>query len=736
MTTDEKLELFHGSCSGYTGTVCGNDRLGIPPMKAQDGPQGFRPDKNQGTSTQWPSGLTMAASFDDELVKQWGEAMGKEFYGKGANVQLGPGVCIARVPQNGRNFEYISGEDPYLGFRMAAAVVSGIQSQGVVANVKHWVNNNQETNRTEVTEIVDERTQHEIYYAPFEGAISANLGSAMCSYNKICVDCPAGTVGKWSCENPDTLQRDLKDRLGFKGWVMSDWGATHSTSINAGLDQEMPGNYWMGEKLKSLVRNGIVTEAKVNESAVRILWPLFQVGLFDKPNTYNWTNNVSNAEHDRLARVMSAASTVLLKNDNDLLPIGKHVKNIAMIGTEAVSPHTRGDGSGWVPPPYKVAPWASLRVRFGLRPTDFGPNNCSDAHWEKDTDIVGNDVGEAQAATVEACCAACASRDECVAFTLRYSRCFLKSGAAGGSHATGAVSGVCKQRVPGANCKNGVCVRYASGGNVSAAVELAAGADVVLVFVATTSSEGGDRKDLSLGDQDNLIQAVADVAGKKTVVVAVAPGAILTPWRKLVAAILTPLLPGQEYGNAIMDVLFGEVNPSAKLPLTFPNIENEMNFTKAQWPGENNIALYSERLQVGYRWYGANKVTPAFPFGHGLSYTTFAYMAIEATGRQVNVNIRNIGLASGCEVVQLYLEFPDSAKEPPKQLKGYSKVRLSPGEATIVNFLLDDRSFSIWDVTSHSWSVVPGDFKVMVGSSSEDIRVTAMVNSAAIGLFV
>ena len=198
-----------------------------------DGPQGFRDNEHPGSTTAWPCSLAIAATFDAEAAREWGAAMGAEFHGKGANVQLGPGMCLARIPRNGRNFEYLSGEDPHLGSALVPPVVRGIQAQGVIANAKHWVNNNQESARTSVSEVVDERTQFELYYPPFEAAVEAGVGSVMCSYNRV--------RRVWSCENAETLQRDLKERLGFEGWVMSDWGATHSTSINAGLDQEMPG---------------------------------------------------------------------------------------------------------------------------------------------------------------------------------------------------------------------------------------------------------------------------------------------------------------------------------------------------------------------------------------------------------------------------------------------------------------------------------------------------------------
>jgi len=254
-------------------------------------------------------------------------------------------------------------------------------------------------------------------------------------------------------------------------------------------------------------------------------------------------------------------------------------------------------------------------------------------------------------------------------------------------------------------CDSGVCVRYSDGKNITEAASL------------------------GLGVQDTLIEKVAKVAGSKTVVVAVTPGALLTPWRESVSAILTPFMPGQEYGNAITDVLFGGVNPGGKLPITFPTKENETELAPAQWPGENGISVYSEKLEVGYRWYDVHGVAPAYPFGHGLSYTHFEYSELVISGRTVSCKVSNAGSMDGSEAVQLYLSFPASAKEPPKQLKGLQKLRLLAGQSTTARFDLNDRSFSIWSIETHKWSVVAGQFGVMLGSSSRDIRLTGTMKS-------
>jgi beta-glucosidase len=579
MTLPEQLALLHGSCHewprppgvlGYTGRICANKRLGIPEMRLNDGPVGFRCDSCAGSTTSWPSSITLAAGFDRAQTKQWGAAMGREWYGKGANNQLGPGLSLARLPNNGRLWEYLSGEDPYLGYHMGAAVTEGIQGQGVVATAKHFIDNSQETARGAVIEVVDERTQFEMYYPPFEGAISAGLGGVMCSFNRECVGCAnPSTDAKHSCENHDTLQRDLKGRLGFQGLVMSDWDATHSTgSINAGLDLEMPAGQWLNQsQLGAFLAAGNTTKQTIAESATRILWGLFQTGLMDRPNTNGSIyRNVSTPQHIALARQLAAASAVLLQNKDQILPLrvaavgddkgsgggddtaasssaaaapaGAVVREIAVIGVQAVDPIYHGGcpgpdcspSSGQVKAGYVPTPLDSLREALGIPKG----KECTAA----------TETGRTTTAA-----------------------------ASNGSSTTHSW-----QRKPS------VCVRYNSGAVVAEAVKLAAAADVSIVFVGCTGSEGRDRANLTLGvGQDHLIQAVATATtatataasshrgngygnnssgSSSTVVVAVSPGPILTPWRKSVAAILAMFMPGQEYGHAIADLLLGKAYPS------------------------------------------------------------------------------------------------------------------------------------------------------------------------------
>ena len=746
MTLAEKVQLFHGSCSGYVGNVCANDRLGIPAIKMNDGPQGFRDNAHPGTSTAWPCSLAIGATFDLDASHNWGKAMGDEFYRKGSNVQLGPGVCVARVPRNGRNFEYISGEDPYLGYTMVQPAIKGIQSEGVVANAKHWVNNNQETDRSSVDEEVDERSQFEIYYPPFVGAIEADVGSFMCSYNKIRTRSVEGTG--WSCENPETLQRDLKERLGFKGWVMSDWGATHSMSILQGLDQEMPGSDFMGDDaIVKAVSAGTVPTGRVDDGALRILTPLFAVGAFDVNNTNTQENNVTSPKHAALARSLASKSIVLLKNEDGALPLDAKAKvKIALIGRTAMDPVVGGGGSGFVAPARKAKPYDAIVAKLGLTSSPsppLPPVNCSDGHFDVGFDYRNTDAQTSAAAgSAGECCAACAARraaslplqvqttETCNYFTFDASTqtCWMKATNHNRVPDNKATSGMCRAPLPPAPppCSPGgdTCVYYDDGTDVERAAKLAATADVAIVFVATSSSEGGDRGSLSFDDgADDLVAKIATSGVAKSVVTAVSPGAALTPWRDSVDAITLGFMPGQEYGDALADVLFGDVNPSAKLPLTLPKVENEVNFTVNDWPGTGDpqrVALYTEKLEVGYRWYEAHGVTPAFPFGHGLSYSSFALSKLEASADGVSVVVANTGAVIGAAVAQLYLVFPDSAGEPPLQLKGFSKQTIAAGQTANVTFALDARSRSIWDVNTHSWAEVKGTFGVVVGLSSRD----------------
>lgn len=634
MTLDEKVAMVHGSAGPYAGNVPRNDRLGIPPLHLEDGPQGVADGVK--LCTCWPSALTVVSSWDVELNYAFGKAMAIEQWLKGTNVLLGPMVNIARVPMGGRNFESY-GEDPYLSSVMVAQSVLGIQSQGVIATAKHYADNNQEFNRSSTSANVDERTQWEIYYPAFQAAVNAGVGSIMCSYNRI--------NNTYACENHQTLGIDLKTRMNFKGFVMSDWGATHSTvdSANNGLDMEMPSSDFFGEKLKLAIREGKVSSERLDDMVLRILIPMFSLGMFEYQQTGSLDVDVRLPEHAILARHLAAAGTVLLKNKNNILPLDtSKLKRIAVIGNDGdKDPVIAGGGSGHVIASYVITPLQGIRNRAG----------------------------------------------------------------------------------PSIN------VSYAATEPMEIAAQMAASADVAIVFVATTSSEGEDRRDLYLGGgQDELISKVVSVQ-PNTIVVVHTPGAVLMPWESSVPAIICGFLPGQEDGNAIADVLFGDVNPSGKLPVTFSIAEEQIPVnTIPQYPGIDNEASYSEGLLVGYRWYDAKRVAPLFPFGHGLSYTDFHYDKIQISSSnesvEISADVQNIGQVFGAEVVQLYIGYPLTAGEPPKVLRGFQKIFLQPKSVQTVNFSLGKKELSVWDVSIHNWRVSTGEFRVYLGSSSADLRLT------------
>ncbi len=701
LTLDEKVRLLQGNVSlahanGYVGYVQGVPGV-IPDLRMNDGPEGFRA-KKAGTSTQWPSGLTAAHSWNRSLLAEWGAAMGQEFYLKGANVFFGPGANVARLSNGGRSFEYLSGEDPFLGHQLIQPVVKGVQSQKVVANAKHYLDNNQEGllrpgspakgDRHSTSEIVDERTQHEIYYPPFEGAFEAGVGSYMCANNLI--------NGEYACQNGAVQNGMLKDGTGFLGFICSDYDGTRSTVDAAlgGLDIAMPGPPvrpdFFGGMMHTALAKGLLNESVVDDKAVRIVYALAATGALDEDPASRAQRtadrDVTSEAHVSLARRMASEAVVLLKNRDATLPLAQAAAadddrrggasggglKIAVIGAAGRAPGAifGGDGSGKVTPKHAVDVFEALEAAAG-------------------------DVRK---------------------------------------------------------------VTFSDGSGDPAAVNaLAQAADVAVVVLAQTSTEGHDRSTIAL-PQDELVAVAARGGKAKIVVVAVNPGPFLTDsWADAADAIVDMGLPGEQEGNGLVDVLFGRVNPSGKLPHTLPNRWNEMNMTARQYPGvapDNKSgtlplcgfvppspptlrfqpcaptkAFYEEKLLVGYRWYFAKGVTPAFPFGHGLSYTTFKYsgLAVDAGARRVSLQVANTGAVAGAEVVQLYVRYPDAAGEPFRQLRGFEKVHLAPGEARDVSFTLSTRWLSIWVPGGGGWQLVTGSHSVMVGSSSTDIRLSGVL---------
>ena len=637
MTLDEKIAMVHGVTGPYVGNSSGVSRLGIPGLHLEDGPAGVA-DGVQGV-TALPAPILLAASFDQDLARQYGTTVGVEARGKGVHISLGPMINLVRVPQGGRAFETF-GEDPYLTGVMSAQHLRGIQSQQVIACPKHFIANDQEYTRGNENSIVSEQTLEEIYMPPFLASIRAGAGSLCAAYNQI--------NGAWSSETP-LLKSVLKGAFGFKGLIMCDWGANFGTvsAANNGLDLEMPSDLRFGSPLQTAVQNGSVPASQLDDMVHRILAAMFRFGIFDNPPSGNTGTTVTTAAHAQFAQDVAAQGMVLVKNSGALLPLNAGaLHSIAVCGTAAsTDPIWTGAGSAQVYLPYYDSPLAGITRRAG--------------------------------------------------------------GAVNVTYSTG------------------------TGANLSQAVQLAQQADIAIVCVGQQTGEGNDRTNFALpGDQDSLVSQVAAV-NPHTIVVMYEGAETLMPWIGQVAAVVVAWYPGQEGANALASLLFGDVNPSGKLPVTFPAAADQIpTSTQSQYPGVNLQVNYSEGLQMGYRWYDAQNVAPLFPFGYGLSYTTFGYhnlsvSPVSASGQvTVEFDLINTGSRAGAEAAQLYLGFPSGAGEPPKLLRGFKKANLSPGFGVHLTFNLGWEDLAVWDSNAHVWKVPQGTFQVLVGASSRDIRLT------------
>jgi beta-glucosidase len=633
MTLDEKITELHGihDATGYR-MVPGIPRLGIPDFHMTNGPAGVGPGgaSPQPPATALPAPIALAATWDPELAHAYGKLEGEESRSLGSQLFESPDINIARVPQGGRVFESF-GEDPYLDGRIAVAAIEGVQSTGIMANVKHFLANNQESDRKSIDEEIGERTLREIYLPAFEASIQeAHSASLMCAYPKV--------NGTFDCENAVFLKDVLKKEWGFDGFVLSDWGATHSTIPSAlnGLDLEMPTGVYFGDALRKAVDAGQVPVADLDEMLVRRFAEMIEYGDFGpqpKPEP------IPAFEHGAIARKIASQAIVLLKNDGSVLPLdGKSIKSIAIIGPYAVRPNTGGGGSSHVIPLYTITPYDGLSAVLGLQ-----------------------------------------------------------------IHTT-----------------------VLDGSDIDAAAAAAKRSQVALVMVGDQDSEGRDQSLELPAAQNQLIEAVAK-ANPRTIVVVKTGSAILMPWINDVPAVLEAWYPGEEDGSAVASVLIGDVNPSGKLPLTFPrSVDQTLAANPEQYPGVDGTAHYSEGLDVGYRGYTAHDVTPLFPFGFGLSYTQFSFGDLKVTQQPDSANatvsftVTNAGQRAGAEVAQLYLGFPSIAdgNEPPIQLKGFRKVELKPGETKPVELKLDARAFSYWSEKIHGWQLAPGEFQILVGDSS------------------
>ncbi len=669
LTQDEKVSLLAGDdpfgvAGGehqHTGTSDGVARLELPTTYYSDGPVGPR----QGNSTAMPVPMALAATFDPALAYRHGETIANEARSKGNDVVFAPTVNVMRTPLNGRTFEAY-GEDPFLVSRLTVGWIEGAQSQGVIANVKHFAANNQEGdagpvantsapgqilgppppqgNRMTENSIVDERTLREIYLPQFEAAVKeANVGSVMCSYNHL--------NGPYACENSHLLQDILERDWGFKGYVLADYGADHNTaaSLNNGLDFEpWPGVVYGPAQVNAALASGQVSAATIDDHLRRILRTQFAYGFFDRAAFADDDAQIDKPAHAKTAQDIEEAAITMLENRGGLpLDAGK-LKSIAVIGSDAAKFKT-GGGSGAVKPFAFSTPLDAITKRAGP----------------------------------------------------------------------------------------GVKVGFYDGSNADSAAAAAKASDVAVVFAGDYETEGADRQCLSLecpnynGDQDALIERVA-AANPNTVVVLESGGPVLTPWSNNVKALVEAWYPGSQGGAAIARVLFGDVDAGGRLPVTFPKSEADLPTSgdPEKYPGVAENVTYKEGVLVGYRWYDAKGLTPAYPFGFGMSYTKFSYSglkvgAADARGtRKVSLKVRNTGPRAGIAVPQVYLGEPASGspvEEPPKRLAGVKRISLAAGKSRTVTIPISRRSRQYWDTPSSTWKDLPGCLPVMAGASSRDL---------------
>ena len=686
MTLDEKISLLHGLGSrmfespgsqpptrslGGAGYIPGIPRLGIPDLQMADAAVGVRHGSVFGRySTALPSGASEASSWDLKVAHEYGALIGQELRDQGFNMSLGGGIDLIREPRNGRIFEY-KGEDPILAGKLVGEEMKAEQEQGVIGDIKHYALNDQENGRSFVNVKIDKRAMRESDLLAFEiGVKNSGAGAVMCSYNLV--------NGDYACENSYLLHDVLKKDFGFQGFVLSDWGATHSTvkAAMAGLDLEMPGDDFFGDALQKAVESGEVPTSRLDDMVHRILRSEFVVGLFDEqlgrrvPDIFKGF---------AVARSVAEQGSVLLKNTHGQLPLSaSRLRSIAVIGSHTDVGVLSGGGSAQVDPPGGNAvpppPPAAGAPRTDDRNPVWFPSSPLKAIRAKAT-----------------------------------------------------------------NAK----VEYNAGIDPVAAANLARGSDIAIVFVNQPASEGRDEPSLSLPDnQDALVSAVA-AANPHTIVVLETGGPVTMPWVDSVSAVLEAWYPGIKGAEAIASILFGDVNPSGKLPMTFPRSEADLphpqladqpapgpDDLKPMSPGEpfqTNTRKFdiddNEGPKVGYKWYDAEGKEPLFPFGYGLSYASFSYSHIEVKLGQspaVTFTVKNTSARAGAEIAEAYVELPQAAGEPFKRLVAWDKVQLAPGEARTVTLALDPHYLSIFDADKDEWELVPGDYKVLVGGSSRE----------------
>lgn len=689
MTNDEKFTVIFGyfgadmqpkytrhpdSLDASAGYVPGVPRLGIPGQWQTDAgvgvaTQGARQDLRQRTAL--PAGIATAATWNPELAEKGGVMIGKEARDSGFNVQLAGGVNLVREPRNGRNFEY-GGEDPWLAGVMVGAQIRGIQSNKIISTIKHYALNAQETGRFVVSSNIGEAAARTSDLLAFQFAIEqSDPHSVMCAYNRY--------NGTYACENDWLLNTVLKKDWGYKGYVMSDWGAAHSSAkaANAGLDQESAGDAFdkqpfFAAPLKADLAAGRVSQARIDDMARRVLRALFASGAVDHPVPKPTSHDLpaaTLAAHAKVTQADAEEGIVLLKNDGDLLPLAKTAKTIAVIGAHADVGVLSGGGSSQVYP-------AGGRAVKGLEPATWpGP-------------------------------------------VIYYPSSPLKA---------------LQARYPNAR------IVYDDGTDPARAAKLAAESELALVFADQWTTESVDVETLNLPkNQDATIDAVAS-ANKKTVVVLITGGPVLMPWLDKVGAVVEAWYPGTAGGEAIARVLTGEVDASGRLPVTFPKSVADLPRPKLDGDPKKPDDLFDvnydiEGAAVGYKWYDLKKIEPLFAFGHGLSYSRFAYSNLKAAavGDKVTVSfdVKNVGARAGKDVPQVYVSPKAGGWEAPKRLAAFKKVSLAPGATQRVTLTVDPRLLATWDEKAHGWSIAAGQYDVALGSSSRTLTATTPVTLA------
>jgi glycoside hydrolase family 3 domain protein len=682
MTLQEKVAMCHAQSKFSSPGV---PRLGIPENWATDGPHGIRAEVfwdewNQAgwtndKCTAFPALTCLAATWNPDLSLEYGKAIGEEARYRNKNILLGPGVNIYRTPLNGRNFEYM-GEDPYLASRMVVPYVQGVQRNGVAACVKHYALNNQEINRHTVNVKVSDRALYEIYLPAFKAAVQEGKAwSIMGAYNKY--------KDQWACQNQYLLQDILRKEWGFDGAVVSDWGGVNSTDEAAlhGLDMEFGtwtdgltenqsnayDYYHLAQPFLKKLQSGEIKEEVVNEKVRNILRLIFRTNMAaNRPY-----GSFASPEHFAIARKIGQEGIVLLKNDKNVLPIelGK-TKTIAVIGENAIKMMTVGGGSSSLKAVHEVLPLNGIKNGVGTgAKVLYARGYVSDDYKDQDG-LSAADITDKRSA----------------------------------------------QEL------------------LTEALKIAGQADVV-IFIGGLNKhngqdcEGNDRKEYGLPyGQDALIEALAKT-NKNLVVVLISGNAMAMPWVKQVPTIVQDWYLGSEAGNSLADVLFGDVNPSGKLPFTFPvRLEDNAAAAMGQYPGDKDVA-YNEDIFVGYRYADTKGVKPLFAFGHGLSYTTFKYGKLTADKKKTTgditftITVQNTGKRDGAEVVQLYIHDEQSSlPRPYKELKGFQKVFLKAGEVKTITFHISKNDLSFFQPEQHAWVAEKGVFKALVGASSADIK--------------